>query len=218
MVDMKLLKYLEEFVSKKRKQRFLEVLDQRTNFITVAVEDVYQMHNTSAVVRSCESFGIQQAHLIEGRYGKRLDEEIAMGAQKWVDIHRYTDSLDAINALRDKGYKIVATTPHANGSLLNDYRLDGKIALFFGTENKGLSDDVLTNSDVFLRIPTVGFTQSLNISVSAAILLQYLTTDLRDSDLDWKLTNEEVLEKRLDWAKKSIKSIDDILFHYHSNI
>lgn len=146
---MKLLKYLEEFVSKKRKQRFLEVLDQRTNFITVAVEDVYQMHNTSAVVRSCESFGIQQAHLIEGRYGKRLDEEIAMGAQKWVDIHRYTHSLDAINTLRDKGYKIVATTPHANGSLLNDFRLDGKIALFFGTENKGLSDDVLTNSDAF---------------------------------------------------------------------
>lgn len=215
---MKLLKYLEEFVSKKRKQRFLEVLDQRTNFITVAVEDVYQMHNTSAVVRSCESFGIQQAHLIEGRYGKRLDEEIAMGAQKWVDIHRYTHSLDAINTLRDKGYKIVATTPHANGSLLNDFRLDGKIALFFGTENKGLSDDVLTNSDAFLRIPTVGFTQSLNISVSAAILLQYLTTDLRNSELDWKLTHEEVLEKRLDWAKKSIKSIDDILFRYHSNM
>lgn len=214
---MKLLKYLEEFVSKKRKQRFLEVLDQRTNFITVAVEDVYQMHNTSAVVRSCESFGIQQAHLIEGKYGKRLDEEIAMGAQKWVDIHRYTHSLDAINTLRDKGYKIVATTPHANGSLLNDFRLDGKIALFFGTENKGLSDDVLTNSDAFLRIPTVGFTQSLNISVSAAILLQYLTTDLRNSELDWKLTDEEVLEKRSDWAKKSIKSIDDILIRYDSN-
>jgi len=216
MIDMELLNYLEGFISENRKERFTEILSQRTNFITVAVEDVYQMHNTSAVVRSCESFGVQTAHLIEGKYGKRLDEEIAMGAQKWVDIERYQNSETAIETLRNNGYKIVATSPHADSSLLQDFKLDGKTALFFGTEKKGLSEYVLDNSDAFLKIPMVGFTESLNISVSAAIILQQLTTQLKTSNIDWKLTETEMLERRLDWTKKSIKSIDDILERYKS--
>lgn len=217
MIDMELLNYLEGFISENRKERFTEIISQRTNYITVAVEDVYQMHNTSAVVRSCESFGVQTAHLIEGKYGKRLDEEIAMGAQKWVDIERYQNSETAIDTLRNNGYKIVATSPHADSSLLQDFKLDGKTALFFGTEKKGLSEYVLDNSDAFLKIPMVGFTESLNISVSAAIILQQLTTQLKTSNIDWKLTETEMLERRLDWTKKSIKSIDDILERYKSD-
>ena len=217
MIDMELLNYLEGFISENRKERFTEILSQRTNYITVAVEDVYQMHNTSAVVRSCESFGVQTAHLIEGKYGKRLDEEIAMGAQKWVDIERYQNSETAIETLRSNGYKIVATSPHADSSLLQDFKLGGKTALFFGTEKKGLSEYVLDNSDAFLKIPMVGFTESLNISVSAAIILQQLTTQLKTSNIDWKLTETEMLERRLDWTKKSIKSIDDILERYKSD-
>ncbi|MEH6771456.1 RNA methyltransferase [Maribacter arcticus] len=217
MIDEKLLAYLEEFISEKRMRRFNDILSHRTNYITVAVEDVFQMHNTSAVIRSCESFGLQQAHLIEGKYGQRLDEEIAMGAQKWVDIKRYKNSKEVVDVLRNKGYKIVATSPHADSSLLQDYELDGKMALFFGTENKGLSDYVLENSDAFLKIPMVGFTESLNISVSAAIILQHLTAKLKSSNFDWKLTPSEMMEKRLDWTKKSIKSIDDILIRYHAD-
>tara|TARA_B100000427_G_C15439378_1_gene564444 strand:+ start:454 stop:1101 length:648 start_codon:yes stop_codon:yes gene_type:complete len=214
---MELLNYLEEFISENRKERFTEILSQRTNYITVAVEDVYQMHNTSAVVRSCESFGVQTAHLIEGKYGKRLDEEIAMGAQKWVDIKRYQNSKEAIDTLKNKGYKIVATSPHANSSLLQDFKLNGKTALFFGTEKNGLSDYVLENSDASLKIPMVGFTESLNISVSAAIILQHVTTQLKSSNIDWQLTEDELWERRLDWTKKSIKSIDDILERYKSD-
>tara|TARA_R110000744_G_C19143549_1_gene538564 strand:- start:26 stop:682 length:657 start_codon:yes stop_codon:yes gene_type:complete len=217
MIDEKLLAYLEEFISEKRIERFNDILSHRTNFITVAVEDVFQMHNTSAVIRSCESFGIQQAHLIEGKYGQRLDEEIAMGAQKWVDVKRYKNSNEAVDVLKNKGYKIVATSPHADSSLLQDYELDGKMALFFGTENKGLSDYVLENADAYLKIPMVGFTESLNISVSAAIILQHLTAKLKSSNFDWKLTQAEMMEKRLDWTKKSIKSIDDILIRYDSD-
>ncbi|HAF76553.1 MAG TPA: rRNA methyltransferase [Maribacter sp.] len=217
MIDMELLNYLEEFISENRKERFTEILSQRTNYITVAVEDVYQMHNTSAVVRSCESFGVQTAHLIEGKYGKRLDEEIAMGAQKWVDIKRYQNSKEAIDTLKNKGYKIVATSPHANSSLLQDFKLNGKTALFFGTEKNGLSDYVLENSDASLKIPMVGFTESLNISVSAAIILQHVTTQLKSSNIDWQLTEDELWERRLDWTKKSIKSIDDILERYKSD-
>ena len=214
MVSEQLLEYLEGFLSEERKQRFLDILQERTNFITVAVEDVYQMHNTSAVVRSCEAFGVQQVHLIEGRYGKRLDEEIAMGAQKWVDVRRYQNSERVLETLRSKGYQIVATTPHDDGLLLQDFTLTKKTALFFGTENNGLSDYVLSNADAYLTIPTVGFTESLNISVSAAIILQQLTARLKRSTFDWKLSPEEIIEKRLDWSKKSIKSIDDILQRY----
>ncbi|RRQ48235.1 TrmH family RNA methyltransferase [Maribacter algicola] len=215
MVDMELLNYLENFISEERRERFISILESRTNFITVAIEDVYQMHNTSAVIRSCESFGVQKAHLIEGRFGKRLDKKIAMGAQQWVDLHRYSSSSEAISTLRKQGYKIVATSPHADSSLLTDFQMDSPIALFFGTEKEGLSKEVMDKADMFLKIPMVGFTESLNISVSAAIILQDLTTKLRNSNSPWRLSEEEILEKRLDWTKKSIKSIEEILIRFN---
>lgn len=215
MVDLKLLSYLEGFITEDRKKRFENILERRTNYITVAIEDVFQLHNTSAVVRSCEVFGVQEAHVIEGRFGKRLDENIAMGAQKWVDVHTYANSVDCIKELKNKGYRIIATSPHNDSCLLDDFRFEGKTALFFGTEREGLSKEVLEAADGYLKIPMEGFTESLNISVSAAIILQHLTTRLRKEKIDWQLTEEEKLEKHLDWAKKSIRSIDDILARYY---
>ncbi|WP_282144355.1 TrmH family RNA methyltransferase [Cellulophaga baltica] len=214
MIDLKLLKYLEEFISEERKERFLQILEERTYKITVAIEDVFQMHNTSAVIRSCDIFGIQSAHLIERKYGDQLDVQIAMGAQKWVDIHRYESTSTCIDALKKEGYKIIATTPHNDSCLLDDFEFDGKTALFFGTEKKGLSDEVLEKADGFLKIPMVGFTESLNISVSAAIILQSLTTKLKKECADWQLTDDEKIIKQIDWAKKSIKSIDGVLSRY----
>tara|TARA_R110002051_G_scaffold148475_2_gene221084 strand:- start:818 stop:1474 length:657 start_codon:yes stop_codon:yes gene_type:complete len=215
MMDEQLLSYLEEFITPERKAKFLKILEQRTNHITVAVEDVYQMHNTSAVVRSCDVFGIQGVHLIESRYGKRLDEEIAMGAQKWVDVHRYNNTVDCLETLKNQGYRIIATTPHNDSCMLDDFELKGKTALFFGTERDGLSKEVLESADGSLKIPMVGFTESLNISVSAAIILQHLSSDLRSSELPWQLSEYEKKVKMLDWTKKSIKSIDDILERYN---
>ncbi len=214
MIDVQLLEYLEDFISEERKQRFLEVLEDRTKFITVAIEDVFQMHNTSAVIRSCEIFGIQEAHVVEKRFGHTLDKEIAMGAEKWVDVYRYKNTESCISNLREKGYKIIATTPHIDNCLLNDFQVNEKIALFFGTEKEGLSEKVLEQADSFLKIPMVGFTESFNISVSAAIILQNLTSKLKKTDLDWSLTKSEKLAKQLDWTKKSIKSIDAILTRY----
>ena len=215
-MDKALLAYLNTIVSDERQLRFNKVLANRTRLLTVAVEDVFQMHNTSAVIRSCEVFGVQDAHLIELRNRNELDKNIALGAEKWVDTHMYTSSLDCINSLRSKGYTIVATSPHAEASNLEDFVVKGKTALFFGTERDGLSDVVLSNADSFLKIPMLGFTESLNISVSAAIILQILSRQIRDNKLNWELTNEEKLEKQLDWAKKSIKSIDSILDRYYA--
>ena len=216
MIDHHLLEYLEDFISEERKARFLEVLETRTKYITVAIEDLFQMHNTSAVIRSCEVFGVQEAHVIEDRYGQELDKNIAMGAEKWVDVIRHDSSKSCIKKLRDSGYKIIATTPHKNDCSLSDFKIDDKIALFFGTERDGLSKEVLDNADGFLKIEMAGFTESLNISVSCAIILQDLTTKLRELDVNWQLTDAEKLEKRLDWTKKTIKSIDDILTRYHT--
>lgn len=218
MVDTPLLEYLEGFISEDRKERFSRILANRTNYITVAVEDVFQLHNTSALIRSCEVFGIQEAHVIEDRFGKRLDKNIAMGAQQWVDVHRYKSNRDCISSLRQKGYAIIATTPHNDSCLLDDFTLNTKTAFFFGTEKEGLSDDVQQMADGFLKIPMVGFTESLNVSVAAAILLQRITSGLRRSDLDWQLSEAEIMEKRLDWTKKSIKSIDKILARYAKEI
>ncbi len=206
----KYLVYLEDFLTPDRKDKFSEVLQQRTNHFTVVTEDVYQLHNTSAVMRSCDVFGIQQLHVVEQKFGKRIDTEIAMGAQKWVDVFRYADHQHCINTLREKGYQIIATTPHTDSCLLKDFDISKKSALFFGTEKLGLSEEVMLQADGFLKIPMVGFTESLNISVAAAIIIQNATDRLRNSAIDWRLTEEEILLKRLDWVKKSIKNIDKI--------
>ena len=211
MIDMRLLSYLETFISEDRKTRFIDVLSRRTNFITIAAEDVFQMHNTSALIRSCEVFGIQEAHVIEERFGERLDKNIAMGAQQWVDVFRYQNTASCLHTLKERGYQIIATTPHARSGLLQDFDLKSKTAFFFGTEKEGLSSTVLDAADGFLKIPMAGFTESLNVSVSAAIILHHMTTLLKNSDLPWQLPESEILEKRLDWTKKSIKSIDKIM-------
>lgn len=216
MVDIDYLNYLEGFLTDNRKEKFLKVLNNRTNHFTVAIEDVYQLHNTSAVMRSCEVFGVQQLNVIEEKFGKRIDKEIAMGAQKWVDVNRYESISSCIESLKSKGYQIIATTPHENDCLLDDFDITKPSALFFGTERHGLSEEVMQNADGFLKIPMVGFTESLNISVSAAIILQNLMNRLRNSNLDWRLTEEELLQKRIDWSKNSIKDIKRIEARYFS--
>lgn len=215
MIDLKYLEFLENILTDSRKERFLKVLENRTNHFTIAVEDVFQMHNTSAVMRSCEVFGVQELHVIEQRFGKRIDKEIAMGAQKWVDIHKYDSVSNCISSLKEKGYQIIATTPHENDCLLEDFDISKPSALFFGTERDGLSEEILQKADGFLKIPMVGFTESLNISVSAAIIIQNLTNRLRNSSIPWQLTEDEILEKRLSWAKNSIKDIKRIEARYY---
>ena len=191
-----LLTYLEGFITENRKEGFLRVLKNRTKHFTVAMEDVFQLHNTSAVMRSCEVFGIQELNVIEQKFGKSIDKEIAMGAEKWVDINRFSSIQDCVTNLKRKGYQIIATTPHNDSCLLHEFDITKPSALFFGTERDGLSEEVMQQADGFLKIPMVGYTESLNISVSAAIIIQDVTNRLRQSDINWQLKDEEVLEKR----------------------
>ena len=216
MVDLDYLEFLENILTENRKERFLNVLKNRTRHFTVAVEDVFQMHNTSAVMRSCEVFGIQELNVIEQRFGKRIDKEIAMGAQKWVDINAFDSITGCLDNLQSRGYQIIATTPHENDCLLEEFDISKPSALFFGTERDGLSDEILKRADGFLKIPMVGFTESLNISVSAAIIIQNLTERLRKSSIQWQLSEDEIIEKRLQWAKNTIKDIKRIEARYYS--
>lgn len=218
MTNVDLLNFLEGILTDNRKEKFLKVLANRTNHFTIAMEDVFQLHNTSAVMRSCEVFGIQELNVVEEKYGKSIDKEIAMGAQKWVDINRYENISDCISNLKKKNYRIIATTPHHDDCDLDDFDITQPAALFFGTERNGLSEEVLKQADGFLKIPMVGFTESLNISVSAAIIIQNLTSRLRKSDINWKLTEEDILEKRLSWARNSIKDIKRIEERYFQNL
>jgi tRNA (guanosine-2'-O-)-methyltransferase len=215
MVDIAYLEFLENILTDNRKERFLNVLKNRTNHFTIAVEDIFQMHNTSAVMRSCEVFGIQELNVIEQRYGKSIDKEIAMGAQKWVDINAFDSISGCVDSLKAKGYQIIATTPHENDCLMDDFDISKPSALFFGTERDGLSEEILQKADGFLKIPMVGFTESLNISVSAAIIIQNLMHRLRNSDINWQLSEEEILKKRLQWARSSIKDIKRIEARYY---
>lgn len=215
MIDIAYLEFLENILTDNRKERFLNVLKNRTKHFTIAVEDIFQMHNTSAVMRSCEVFGIQELNVIEQRYGKSIDKEIAMGAQKWVDINAFDSISGCVDSLKAKGYQIIATTPHENDCLMDDFDISKPSALFFGTERDGLSEEILQKADDFLKIPMVGFTESLNISVSAAIIIQNLMHRLRKSDINWQLSEEEILKKRLQWARSSIKDIKRIEERYY---
>ena len=215
MTDLKLLEHLESYLTESRKNRFEAVLKQRTNHFTVATEDVYQLHNTSAVIRSCDVFGIQEVNIVEERNSKQIDGEIAMGAQKWVDLNRYETVKECLTDLKQKGYQIVATTPHTNDCELYEFDVTKKSCFFFGRESEGLSKEVINGADCFLKIPMYGFTESLNISVSAAIILQHVTTKLRQTDIEWQLSENDLNEKRVDWCKKTIKSYEEIVERFY---
>ncbi|GFZ77010.1 tRNA (guanosine(18)-2'-O)-methyltransferase [Aquaticitalea lipolytica] len=217
MIDIELLQHLETYLTEHRRLRFDNVLQQRTKHFTVATEDVYQLHNTSAVIRSCDVFGIQEVNIIEERNSKRIDREIAMGAQKWVDLNRFHSVKECIKDLKQKGYQIVATTPHENDCLLHEFDVSKKACFFFGRETEGLSQEVLDEADCYLKIPMSGFTESLNISVSAAIILQHVTTKLKQTDIKWQLSKEEQLDLRLQWIKKTLKSSDDIVKRFYED-
>lgn len=214
MRDQELLTYLESYLTPRRIALFDKVLAERTNHFTVATEDVYQLHNTSAVIRSCDVFGVQNVHITEERNVRKIDREIAMGAQKWVNVNRYHTVEDSVNTLKKKGYQIVATTPHNDACMLDEFDISKPSAIFFGTEKQGLSEELMQKADGFLKIPMVGFTESLNISVSAAIILQNLTSRLKRSEIDWQLTDEEKFDIRMNWATSCIKSSDQIIERY----
>lgn len=211
----KLIEKLKEMMTPERYELFNKVIDLRTNYLTVAIEDIYQSHNASAVLRSCDCFGIQSVHVIEESNKFKPNSDVDMGASKWLSINHYNqgNALETtIETLRQQNYRIVATTPHTNDTTLEEFDLTkGPVALLFGTEMRGLTPKAIELADEHLKIPMYGFTESFNISVSVAIILHHLRTQLQQSQIEWKLTNEEKSEILLKWMQKSIKKSDVII-------
>ncbi|CAI8162286.1 MAG: tRNA (guanosine(18)-2'-O)-methyltransferase [Polaribacter sp. SA4-10] len=222
MVDEKLLQYFEGYLTEKRKALFKKVLEDRTRHFTVVLEDIFQSHNTSAVVRTCDIFGIQDIHVIENKYNQKVSKHVAKGSQKWLSINRYKSDGDntktCLESLKSKGYQIIATTPHNNSCLLEDFDINKKSAFVFGVEAEGVSDYVKQNADGYLKIPMVGFTESLNISVAAAIILQKITSKLRNSNSNWKLSNVEKKTLYFNWIKGTIKNVIKIEEYYQQKL
>ncbi len=209
-MDKEFLDHLVSFVSENKQNKFTEVLNNRTRHLTVVLEDIYQPHNASAVLRSCDCFGIQDIHIIENRNKYNVNPKIVVGSNKWLDLKYHNEqkenTIACINDLKAKGYTIVATTPHQDDVMLPELPIDKPIALMFGTELDGLTDVALEHADVFMRIPMYGFTESYNISVSASLSLQSITDRLRKSDVAWQLSEDEKNEIKLDWAKKVVRN------------
>ena len=221
MIDDGLLAYLEGLITDKRKATFDNVLSKRTRHFTVVLEDIYQPHNASAVVRSCDIFGVQDVYAIENRFTNKVSRHVAKGSQKWLNINRYKEDGDNTKAcledLRAKGYQIIGTTPHTD-SVLADFDVTKKSAFVFGAEKDGISDYIKQEADGFLKIPMVGFTESLNISVAAAITLNDVTSRLRKTDVNWQLSDEEKKELYFEWIKNTIKNPDKLVEYYYKDL
>ena len=207
-----LLGFLTPYITENRRQLFENVLQYRTRHISVVLEDIYQPHNASAVLRSCDLTGVQDVHIIENNNQYEVNPQVAMGSSKWLNLTKYNtaenNTLEAFQKLRDEGYRIIATTPHTHDQTPDTIPLDQKMALVFGTELQGLSDLAIENADAYVKIPMYGFTESYNISVSAALLLFTLTERLRKSDIHWQLSEDERLDILLEWTRRTIKRVE----------
>jgi tRNA (guanosine-2'-O-)-methyltransferase len=204
-----LLDFMTGFISENKKNKFETNILNRTRHITLVLEDIFQPHNASAVLRSCDCFGIQDVHIIENDNPYQVNPDVALGSSKWLTLYKYNAAVNntagCLERLKTLGYRIIATTPHQDGHTPEDLPLDRKVALVFGTELEGLSPLALGMADGFVRIPMYGFTESLNISVSAALLIRSLTERMRASEIHWQLTEEERLDIRIAWAKNVVR-------------
>ena len=216
-MEEKILAEFYEIISDNKKEMFDRIAAERTKHITLAIENVYQEHNASAVLRSCDCFGIQELHVIEKDNQYKVQRDIALGAGRWVDMYNYNRgehvTKDCIDKLKSQGYAIVATTPHTENTI-HDLDLSKPIALIFGTERRGISSEVEEMADTFVKIPMYGFTESFNISVSAALMLHTLRERLENSNFSWKLSPEEQTALKIKWCRKILNSGEKLEKHF----
>ena len=214
-VEDALIEHLLQFVTPERQARMESVLEQRTSRVQVVLEDIFQPHNASAVMRSCECFGIQHLHVVENRYPYSLNREVALGASNWIHLHRYREpdrdnSLSCIRHLKSQGLRLVATCLCADDLPLEELPLDQPLALWFGTEEDGLSETVLEAAEIKVRIPMYGFTQSFNLSVCAAICLHDIRRRLMASSLPWTLSADEKRRVMRLWLGNALRNAETI--------
>jgi tRNA (guanosine-2'-O-)-methyltransferase len=208
--QQKLIKFLLFYVTEHKRTRMKQIIAERTRYITVVLEDIYDPHNISAVLRSAECFGVQDIHIVDPNTHFETTEGIALGSAKWLTINHYKKSIDCLQQLKKNGYRIFATTLRPDAIQLSDIPLDHKVALVFGNELEGVTQAVCDQADGFVTIPMVGFTQSFNISVSAAVCLYDIVMRLRTSSIAYNLSTCDEQKVMLGWLRKTVKHIDQL--------
>lgn len=210
--------YLASFLTEERHERIVEALENRTRYITVVVEDLFQTQNISAVLRSCECVGIQNIHIVEGENEFNIHKAISMGADKWLTINHYpkapNNMQNCIQNLKQNGYKIVATLPADDSLYLDELPLDTPVAFLFGTELTGLSQTAISLADCSVKIPMYGLTTSFNISNSVAIIVSFIVEKLRKSSIKWQLSKEEKENLYYEWLQKAVKNPEMLIKYF----
>lgn len=202
--DDELLDYLTQFLTESRLQRLEQALLWRTRHLVVVLEDLANAHNASACLRSCEGFGLQEVHAIESRNVLQVSPKIARGAGRWLEIRRHKSPRECLDALRGRGYRLVATSAEADAVPVSEYDISRKTALLFGNEHQGVSEIIRREADEVLAVPMYGLSESFNISVSVAVCVYDLTLRLRRSETAWQLTEEDRRRLRGDWIRRAI--------------
>jgi tRNA (guanosine-2'-O-)-methyltransferase len=207
--------FLCRYLSTRKQEIFARVAAARTRHIALVAEDIYQTQNTSSMLRSAECCGVQDVYVIENTHSFQVNRRIAKGSGQWLTMHRFHESNNnsaaCLAVLKERGYWIAATSPHADAVPLDALDIRRKTALIIGTELSGVSDYALRHADVRVHIPMFGFTESLNASVAAAVSLYHLRTKMEHAGIDWQLSEADQLELKVDWARKSVQSSYELL-------
>ena len=204
--------YMSGFLTGERIQTLRRTLAMRTRYMTILTENTFHPQNASALVRHCESFGVQDLHTVETMCRFDPSVNIVRGTDKWIDIIRHDSTEEAIASLKASGYRIVATTPHRESCTPETFDVEkGRFCLVFGTEHAGVSPQIISAADEFLRIPMCGMVESLNVSASAAILIYMLSQRMRLSDVAWRLSEAECSEVMFRWVMSSVRDARRIL-------
>ena len=211
------IEYLSSFLLESRIDTLTRALDMRTEYITVMTENMFHAQNASAIVRHCEAFGVQNIHTVEELCPFLPTLNIALGTERWIDINRHATTADAVKALREQGYRIIATTPHHRSCTPETFDVKkGKFALVFGTEKTGVSEDILKEADEYLQIPMCGMVDSLNVSASAAILIYMLSQRMRLECDDWHLSDEKRTRTLYEWYRYAVRDSEALLERKYS--
>lgn len=161
-------------LSEERKRRIDEVAANRTGMLAIAMEDVHDPHNTAAVIRTADAFGILQMHIIEGNVKFRSSRKVTQGAHKWVDIGIWSSAELFIEAMKVRGMKVLVAAMDGTRSVRDLSPIEEPTVLVFGNESEGISEAMLACADGTFRIPMYGFVESFNISVAAGISISTL--------------------------------------------
>ncbi|MCC6384479.1 MAG: RNA methyltransferase [Bacteroidia bacterium] len=219
--DLKLLKWLQSFLTENKKGLFEKVLLTRTRHIVCVMENVIDEHNTNAVIRSCECSGLQDVYIISGGKGFKPAKGILRGSGKWSTILRYhqasgKSAVQCMEDLKSKGYRIVVTSPHGNATPLHELDISQPLAVCFGHEQTGISDMLEQSAGEKLKIPMFGFTESFNVSVAAGIILYHLTSRLHSAPVNWQLSEKEKNNLRFEWTWKCLNRPELLVEEYYN--